>query len=189
MTMPSIEGGPRFSEENVCDSQSGSESRSEGRSPSSPLSPYSLELEFEFQLRQGLEPPKWRPQRNSKKPDRLVNAPGTPKGDGSVSPREYYHAMIEELGINGGRVWDADDPIDDPDETCWQCAKLEAKFAAVNETNRLLEAESAVVKARNHSLEAESAAVNETNRVLEAEIDSLREKRVTNLFTGSDDDL
>ena len=188
--MPSIEGGPRFSEENVCDSPSGSESRSEGRSPSSPLSPYSLEQEFEFQLRQGLEPPKWRPQRNSKKPDRLVNAPGTPKGDGSVSPREYYHAMFEALGTDGGLIRDADDPEEDPDDPdCWFCAELIAKFGAVNETNRLLEAESAVVKARNHSLEAKFGALNETNRLLEAEIASLRKEIVTNLFTGSDDDL
>ena len=106
-----------------------------------------------------------------------------------MSPGEYYHAMFEALGTDGGRIRDADDPKDDPDETCWWCAELEAKFAAVNETNRLLEAESAVVKARNHSLEAKFGAVNETNRLLEAEIVSLRKEIVTNLFTGSDDDL
>ena len=178
--MPSIEGDTWLPEENVtsilhdpcgpvlghskspydslCDSQSGSRCDS----PSTSLSPISRQQEYEFQVRRGLQPCKWPPRRNSNKPDRLVDAPGTPKGSRSVSPGEYHYALHASLGPYEGIIWD-DEPArqDDPEIDCWGCVELEAKFAAVNETNRLLE----------------------------AEIVSLRKKIVTNLFTGSDDDL
>jgi hypothetical protein len=83
------------------------------------------------------------------------------------------------LSSDGGRIWD-DEPVrddsdsDDSDSGCWVCARLEVKFAAMNEKNSLLE--------------EEIAAVNERNRLLEAENASLRKARLTDLFSGSDDD-
>ena len=134
MTTPSIKSGPSFSPDNVSPSIGHSKSQSQSESPSTPDSPYTIQQEHDFRERQGLPRSMWRPQRNSKQPDRLVNALGSPKANESVSPWEYHYALFAPLSSDGRRIRD-DEPVqdDDSDSGCWGCAQLEAKLAAMNE--------------------------------------------------------
>jgi hypothetical protein len=114
--------------------------------------------------------------RDTRKPDRLAEAPGRPRG-ASVSSDEYDYAVRGPLR-NDGWIREEDNPTysdDEEEPMCWHCLALKAK-------NESIEAEFGRMKAEN-------AAVKAENKNLKAQIDHLKQashdRMIYNLFHDS----